>query len=130
MLTYDHYLEAKDSLTFQEAENIYSRILKHSNDKDEDLQEFLTDVMQAANNYANTRSNWCIQTTEERRNVDEARTIQHNAFMVTLSILARYMKNQGWDSEWMDQLGTVENDRKRFGDFACYMVCINSLNAR
>lgn len=130
MLTYDHYLKINDSLTFQEAIGIHSKILQYANTKDESFQELLEDVIKAANNYASTRANWSVQTTEERRSVDEARTIQHNDFMATLKILARYMKNQGWDSEWMDELGIIENDRKRFGDFACYMVCINSLNAR
>ncbi|MEK5393574.1 hypothetical protein NSQ59_25025 [Margalitia sp. FSL K6-0131] len=130
MLTYDHYLKMNDSLTFQEAIDIHSKILQTANTKDEDFQELLEDVIKAANNYANIRANWSIQTTDERKNIDEARTIQHNDFMATLKILARYMKNQGWDSEWMDKLGTIENDRKRFGDFACYMVCVNSLNAR
>lgn len=58
------------------------------------------------------------------------RTFQHNDFMAILKILTRNMKNQGWDFEWMDELGSIENDRKRFDDFACYMICINSLNVR
>lgn len=130
MLTYNHYLEKLDSLTFQEAEKLYSRILKYSNEKDEDFQEFLTDMVTAATDYANKRSEWSVQTIVQRRRADESRTIQHDAFMMTLTKLARYMKNQAWDSEWIAQLGSVEKDRKRLGDFACYMVCINSLNAR
>lgn len=101
MLTYDHYLKINDSLAFQEAIEIHSKILQYANTKDEDFQELLEDVIKAANNYANTRANWSIQTTEERRNVDGVRTIRHNDFMATLKVLARYMINQGWDSGWM-----------------------------
>lgn len=130
MLTYDNYLEITDSLTFQEAIEIHSKILQYAITTDEDFQELLEDVVKAANNYANARANWSVQTNEEKRSVDESRTLLHNDFMATLNILARYMKNQGWNSEWINELGTIENDRKRFGDFACYVVCINSLNAR
>lgn len=50
--------------------------------------------------------------------------------MVSLKVIAAYMRERKWDSTWFEQLGTIERDRKRFGDFACYLVYINSLNAR
>ncbi|RHW36010.1 hypothetical protein D1B31_18145 [Neobacillus notoginsengisoli] len=130
MLTYTNYLEVKDRLTFQEAAALHLRVVQYVKQKDDVFQDLLEDVVKSANSYASTRANWSVQTTEERRDVDSSRTIQHNDFMATLKILARYMKNQGWDSDWIDELGIVEKDRKRFGDFACYIVCINSLNAR
>lgn len=75
-------------------------------------------MLESAIVYANTRAKWSIQTWEERRNIGGSRTIKHNAFMGNLQIIARYMEKQGWDSEWFDKLGTIENDRKRLGDFA------------
>src|SRR5690606_32549230 len=129
MLTYDKYLESKDSITFGESDRYYARILKYVDSKDEDFMELLTDVIKSATTYASTRANWGTMTLEEKQEMDPLRTIQHNDFMATLKILARYMKNQGWDSDWFDEVGVVEKDRKRFGDFACYIVCINSLNA-
>lgn len=130
MLTYKTYLEEKDSLTFQEAEEIYSHILQSANTSDSDFKEFWEDMIKSAIVYANTRAEWSIQTLEERRDINDSRTHQHNTFMINLKVIANYMKQQNWSSVWFDELGTIESDRKRFGDFACYLVCINSLNAR
>ncbi len=130
MLTYKTYLEEKDSLTFQEAEEIYSQILQSANTSDSDFKEFWEDMIKSAIVYANTRAEWSIQTSEERRDIDDSRTHQHNTFMINLKVIANYMKQQNWSSVWFDKLGIIESDRKRFGDFACYLVCINSLNAR
>lgn len=130
MNTYASYLENNDCLTFQEAEKIYSQILHSANTRDRDFQEFWEDMIKSAIAYANTRAEWCVQTLEVRRDIDDSRTRQHNAFMTDLKVIANYMKQQNWSSVWFDKLGTIESDRKRFGDFACYLVCINSLNAR
>ena len=55
--------------------------------------------------------------------------------MVILSFnqLARYLKMQGKAAGWRDVLGEEAenpNYRKRLGDFACYLVFVQSLNAR
>ena len=42
-------------------------------------------------------------------------------------------KSQGKDAVWRDMLGYEEEDgydRKAIGDFACYLVFLNSINAR
>ncbi|WP_240050995.1 hypothetical protein [Metabacillus litoralis] len=87
-------------------------------------------MIEAAIIYVNTRAKWSVQTLEERRDIDDSRTHQHNTFMINLKVIATYMRQQNLSSEWFDKLGTIENNRKRFGDFACYLVYINSLNAR
>lgn len=130
LLTYKKYLEEKDCLTFQEAEKIHSQLLNSANITDSDFQEFWDDMIEAAIIYVNTRAKWSVQTLEERRDIDDSRTRQHNTFMINLKVIATYMKQQNLSSEWFDKLGTIENNRKRFGDFACYLVYINSLNAR
>ncbi|QWC25115.1 hypothetical protein KJK41_22055 (plasmid) [Bacillus haikouensis] len=130
MLTYKKYLEEKDCLTFQEAEEIHSQMLQSANNRDSDFQEFWRDMIESAIIYANTRAKWNVQTLEERRNIDNIRTHQHNTFMINLKVIATYMNQQNWSSEWFDKLGTIDSDRKRFGDFACYLVYIHSLNAR
>jgi ribosomal protein L11 methylase PrmA len=130
MLTYKKYLEEKDRLTFQEAEEIHSQILQYAMNRDSDFQEYWEEMIRSAIFYANTRAQWSVQTLEERRNIDNSRTHQHNDFMINLKVIATYMKQQDWSTEWFDKLGTIEKDRKRFGDFACYLVYINSLNAR
>lgn len=72
MLTYKTYLEEKDSLTFQEAEEIYSQILQSANTSDSDFKEFWEDMIKSAIVYANTRAEWSIQTLEERRDIDDS----------------------------------------------------------
>jgi hypothetical protein len=130
MLTYKKYLGEKDCLTFQEAEEIHSQMLRSANTGDRDFQEYWEDMIESAIVYANTRAKWSVQTVEERKDIDTSRTHQHNTFMINLKVIATYMKQQNWSSEWFEKLGTIEKDRKRFGDFACYLVYINSLNAR
>lgn len=130
MNTYDGYLKANDCLTFEESSNIYNQIIKSSKINDQEFKEFWEEMMNNAIIYANTRAKWSIQNSTERREVDERRTRQHNDFMASLKLIASYMREQKWNITWFDHLGTIENDRKRFGDFACYLVYINSLNAR
>ncbi|SDM66102.1 hypothetical protein [Sediminibacillus halophilus] len=130
IVTYETYLQAIDNLTFEESTDIYNEIIKSANTNDQEFQEFWEDMMDNAITYANTRAKWSIQTSTERREVDERRTRQHNGFMASLKLIASYMKEQNWNAAWFDRLGTIENDRKRFGDFACYLVFINSINAR
>ncbi|NLP52033.1 hypothetical protein [Bacillus sp. RO1] len=130
MLTYKNYLQEKDSLPLQEAEEIHSQILESAKITDSEFQEYWEEMIHSAIIYANTRALWSVKSLEERRDIDNSRTHQHNDFMINLKIIATYMKQQDWSAEWFDKLGTIEKDRKRFGDFACYLVYINSLNAR
>ena len=130
MKTYDEYLKANDGITFEECSKIYNYIIEAANANDEEFKDYWKEMMNNAITYANTRAKWSIQTLSERREIDERRTRQHNDFMASLKLIASYMKEQNWNSNWFNQLGTIENDRKRFGDFACYLVFINSLNAR
>jgi hypothetical protein len=128
--TYDTYLGANDSVTFEESSKIYSQIIDAANTNDQEFIGFWEDMITNAITYTTTRAKWSIQDSKERREVDERRTREHNDFMFSLKLIASYMKEQNWDATWFDQLGTIQNNRKRFGDFACYLVYINSLNAR
>ncbi|MFT8322389.1 MAG: hypothetical protein ABF649_15965 [Bacillus sp. (in: firmicutes)] len=130
MDTYNGYLKANNCLPFEESSTIYNQIIESANLNDQEFKEFWEEMMNNAIIYANTRAKWSIQNFTERREVDERRTRQHNDFMFSLKLIASYMKEQNWNADWFNQLGTIENDRKCFGDFACYLVYINSLNAR
>ena len=53
--------------------------------------------------------------------------------IIKFNMLARYLKMQGRDTGWRDKLGYEEEDklyRKKIGDFACYLVFVNSINSR
>lgn len=44
-----------------------------------------------------------------------------------------FEKMQGCEAKWRDELGYEEDDRynrKAIGDFACYLVFVNSIHAR
>ena len=72
-------------------------------------------------------------TREQKMEIDERRTSCHDSLIVKFNMLARYLKMQGKPAAWRDTLGHLEDDpanRKRIGDFACYLVFINSINAR
>ena len=70
---------------------------------------------------------------EEKMDKDSSRTSCHNSLIVKFNQLARYLKSQGRAAVWRDTLGYEEDNkyfRKRIGDFACYLVFVNSLLAR
>jgi len=59
--------------------------------------------------------------------LEEERTIAHNAFISSYDILARNMTKQGEVTFWMKLIGP---DRKEIGDFACWLHLIMGLKAR
>ena len=70
---------------------------------------------------------------EEKMDTDPSRSACHNSLIVKFNQLARYLKMQGKSASWRDTLGYEENDkynRKRIGDFSCYIVFINSISSR
>ena len=71
-----------------------------------------------------------IATRMER---DSSRSSCHNSLIVKFNMLAKYLRIQGKEACWRDELGYEEEDkyyRKTIGDFACYLVFINSISAR
>ena len=66
-------------------------------------------------------------------NEDAQRSSCHDALIAKFNIFARYMKGQGYSTEWRDILGDENVNpytRKRIGDFACYLVFVNAINER
>ena len=61
------------------------------------------------------------------RSDDESRTVSHNKVIYQLKILKGLASEQGNDVAWFEQFN---DDRKRIGDFACYVAYIYALNAR
>lgn len=64
---------------------------------------------------------------------DAQRSSCHDALIGKFNMFARYMKSQGYSTEWHEVLGdeTVHPyTRKRIGDFACYLVFVNAINER
>lgn len=133
MLTnYAEYLESPKSLPIENMRSIHSQIISEIG-TDAEALELYDELMEKAVKYASYRAKWFVWDREERMEQDSGRSSCHNALIICFNMLARYLKMQGKEAAWRDELGYEEDDkynRKAIGDFACYLVFVNSLNAR
>lgn len=127
---YEEYLKRIDTLTIEKASEIYRTIIESLDLDENDDREILQDYLMAAAKYANVRACWNILSREEKMDTDANRTACHNKVILHLNILARYLASKGKDVSWRDELGDDSLHRKKMGDFACYVACIEGLNAR
>ena len=130
--TFSEYLPTGLSLTFEEMNEIHTKMVKGIG-SDPDAIELYNELLAQAHKYFNYRVNWVLWTREEKLNNDNYRTGCHNALIGNFNILARYMKSLGHPTDWRDALGDENvnpSTRKRIGDFACYLVFVNALNER
>jgi hypothetical protein len=95
--------------------------------KESALTALRRQLIRAATDYAHLRAVWQISEREERRQMDQRRTLAHNAFIDCCNILSRSMEKADEDNSWREVLG---DDRKRIGDFACYVHLFLGLEAR
>lgn len=130
--TYQTYTDSPFSLTFEEMQLIHESIV-NSIENDEDATELYGDLLAKVNEYANMRMGWVLFSQDEKRDSDPIRTSYHDAVIMHFNMLARYLKSKGYDTSWRDTLGYEKDssyNRKRIGDFACYLAFVNGLNAR
>lgn len=130
--TYEKYLEKQKSLTIGQMHEIHTEILLDIAG-DLDAKELYEELIKTATKYTAFRSEWLLWDRITKIERDGSRTSCHNSLIVKFDILARYVKSQGKEAKWRDSLGYEKDDkynRKTIGDFACYLVFINSLNAR
>ena len=64
---------------------------------------------------------------DEKKYIDSTRTYSHNTLIIDFNILSRYLKSKGKNIFWRKKLG---DDRRLIGDFACYVIFINSISSR
>lgn len=124
--TYEDYKIVPGSLTFEEMAALHKNIVDEAK-LDADSADLFRNLITAAVKYSQSRAKWPLWDREKRIAEDSSRTSRHNQVIDSFNILARYLKMQGKPATWRDVLG---DDRKRIGDFACYLVFIGSLNAR
>lgn len=130
MFNNEKYLSNTDSMSFQEAIEIYNGLSKEIDLKDSILVELYADFIQSTIKYVEIRNRWIYLSKEEKGTIDSTRTSLHNSYMITLRTLYRYMNNNDKDVAWYEQLVSSDESRKRLGDFAGYLLCINSIVAR
>ena len=99
---------------------------------DTNLNESFNDFLDSCVSYSEMRSRWLLLSREEQRRVDAVRTSKHNAVLLSLTILERLCIKKGLPITWRNLIGRSEfgEERKRQGDFACYIAFVLSINAR
>lgn len=126
MESYKEYLKQPVSMTIEEMEELASE-MKAEIESDPDAEDFFHDVMEKATKYAAIRAGWLLLSREEKMDQDSQRTMVHNSTIDKFNQLARLLRADGKAAAWRDKLG---DERKRIGDFACYLTFIYALNAR
>lgn len=127
IFSYDDFKNEKEIISFSEAEQIYSNLLNSSNQLDKEFQEEWTTFILLCVEYASARGKWLTLSREEKLANDEARTVTHNKVIYQLKLLKGLANEQGNDVSWFEKFN---DDRKRIGDFACFVADIYALNAR
>ena len=130
--TYEEYLETPKSITMETMQLLHKQMLEEIAE-DEDAEELYEELIESATRYADFRANWLLWDRAKKMERDASRTSCHNSLIIKFNMLARYLRMQGKNAAWRDVLGYEEDDRyhrKTVGDFACYLVFINSINAR
>ena len=122
---YDKYLKAPDPISFEEAMKIYGEIVEEAPDGNQAFDEAWDNAIEKMTAYADLRAHWKITPNPQRNN--DQRTVKHDNVIASLDQLAECMKEQNLNADWREELG---NQRKRIGDFACYVPLIYGLSAR
>lgn len=130
MFNNGEYLSKTDSMSFEEAIEIYNDLSKGIDINDTTSIELYSSLIEFAVKYVEIRNRWIYLSKDEKEAMDSTRTSLHNAYMSTLAPLSRHMKKVGKDVSWYEKLVLGNESRKRLGDFAGYLLCINSIVAR
>lgn len=132
LASYERYLHESKRLTVEQMREIHEQILGEIAD-DAEAREIYKNLVAVATRYAGIRAEWLLWDRITKIENDDSRTSCHNSLIVKFDMLARYLKSQGKEAAWRGVLGYEKDDRynrKAIGDFACYLVFVNSLNAR
>ena len=132
METYEEYLKAPKALTIEQMHAVYCEVIEEIGG-DTEAQEIYGELIDKAVEYAQIRAEWNHMSREQKMDRDPSRTAKHDSLIIHFNMLARYLKMQGKKAAWREQLGDEKEDgynRKRIGDFACYLVFLQAINAR
>ncbi len=132
MNTFSTYQAMSDTLSMEDFLEIH-RKMTESIGNDPDAAELFEELMETAIAYTAIRAEWTMMSREEKREADEGRTMKHDALIVKFNKLARYLDMTGRDISWRADLRYTEDkpeNRRRIGDFACWLVFIAGINAR
>ena len=116
---YDNYLKMPDDLEFEQAMKVYEELLEENLEEDEIYDKLWDHALHCMIDYGSLRAHWKITPKTDRSNDD--RTVMHDSVIHSLDELAAYTKEHGKEAKWREELGY---QRKRIGDFACYVSLI------
>ncbi|MCR4909555.1 MAG: hypothetical protein K5985_12060 [Lachnospiraceae bacterium] len=128
--TYEAYLKhpAGNILTVEDALRIYGKLAKCIEQCTlEDKMEFWQDLLKRAAEYSRIRNGWETMSREEKMDADEGRTLSHDGVITALNVLSRIAEKEQVDNSWRSELG---EERKRIGDFACFIAYITGISNR
>lgn len=91
-----------NTLTYEEALEIYNEMKKHIDRTDEDILYLYNNLIEKAIRYSHTRSEWTTLTRQERLDNDESRSILHDSFISSVNVIARTQGESG--SAWRKRL--------------------------
>lgn len=124
--TYQDYKGSRDEISVEECMRLH-QMMSEEIQGDEDAEELYADLLDKALDYIPIRVRWTYKTREWKTNIDESRTMYHDSMITHFNMLARYLKQQGKEAKWRDELGDA---RKRIGDFAGYLIYVQSIGGR
>ena len=130
--SYSEYLEKPSVLTFEDMTRIHAAIIAGIGE-DEEAEAVYDKLVRAGTNHIDTRAGWKLMPKPVRKERNDERTARHNAVIIALDELAECLEAKGKDTAWRKEIGFETEDkvnRKRCGDFGCYIAFINSINAR
>ena len=122
---YENYLKMPDNLEFEQAMKVYEELLEENLEEDEIYDKLWDHALHCMIDYGSLRAHWKITPKTDRSNDD--RTVMHDSVIHSLDELAAYTKEHGKEAKWREELGY---QRKRIGDFACYVSLIYGVFAR
>ena len=130
--TYDDYLPEHQAISFEECLAIHKAIAEEIS-RDAEALEMYDELIERVADYAEIRAQWTVRPVEWQMGIDDLRTARHDAVIVQLNMLARYLRSQGKSAAWREALGDENVDRycrKRIGDFACFLCYVQGINGR
>ncbi|MGI6117932.1 MAG: hypothetical protein ACOYBC_06030 [Bilifractor sp.] len=119
--------EKDDTMLMSEADDIFRQLCTSLQSADKILVSLYTDMITKAVDYAGIRSEWLLLSPEEKKANKEERTLLLDTFIFTINELSGEMESRSIPISWRDRLGS---DRRRIGDWACYLSLFYSLNSR
>lgn len=108
--TYDSYVKESGAITIEQMRKMHENMMLEIGE-DEDALELYDDLCNAIFPYADLRAKWHTFSIEEKMDKDSFRTACHDNVILHFNMIARYLKMQGKEVQWREQLETRKQIR-------------------